>query len=121
MAKCIKATFSSEGNLDERVMDFNNALINALNVYVPLKSKQITICTTVPWFTDDARELKKCMRRREAFWTKYKREDTWTAFKAVRSKYRSELQSAKREILSNKVADCGNDTRTLYTLVNSLT
>ena len=30
MTKCIKATSRSEGNLDERVMDFNNALINAL-------------------------------------------------------------------------------------------
>ena len=66
MTKCIKATSSSEGNLDERVMDFNNALINALNVYAPLKSKQITIHRTVPWFTDDVRELKKYMRRREA-------------------------------------------------------
>ena len=121
MAKCIKATSRSEGNLDERVMDFNNALINALNVYAPLQTKQITMCRTVPWFTDDIRELTKCMRRRKAIWKKYKRGDTWIAFKVVMSKYRSELQSAKKEILSNKVLDCGNDTRKLYALVNSLT
>ena len=121
MAKCIKATSGSEGNLDERVMDFDNALINALNAFAPLQTKQITIHRTVPWFTDDVRELKKCMRRREAIWRKYKRDDTRTAFKVVRSKYRSGLQSAKREILSNKVLDCGNDTRILYALVNSLT
>ena len=84
----------------------------------PLQTKQITIRRTVPWFTDDARDLKKCMRRREAIWRKYKRDDTWiafkvvrSAFKVVRSKYRSELQRAKREILSDKVCDCGNDTR----------
>ena len=64
---------------------------------------------------------KNHMRRREAIWRKYKRDDTWTAFKVVRSKYRSELQCAKREILSNKVLDCGNDTRKLYALVNALT
>ena len=39
----------------------------------------------------------------------------------ARSEYRSGLQSAKKEILSNKVLDCGNDTRKLYALVNSLT
>ena len=61
------------------------------------------------------------MRRREAIWRKYKREDTWIVFKVARSKYRSELQSAKKEILSNNVLDCGNDTRKLYALVNLLT
>ena len=62
MPKCIKATFGSEGNLDVGVTDFNNALINALNAFAPLQTKQITICRIVSWFTDDVRELKKCMR-----------------------------------------------------------
>ena len=48
MVKCIKATSGSEGNLDERVMNFNNALINALNAFAPLQTKQITIYRTVP-------------------------------------------------------------------------
>ena len=39
----------------------------------------------------------------------------------ARPKYRSEIQSAKKEILSDKVLDCRNDTRKLYALVNSLT
>ena len=70
MAKCIKVTSGSEGNLDERVKDFNNALTSCLNAVAPLQTKQITIHRTVPWFTDDARDLKKCMRRREAIWRK---------------------------------------------------
>ena len=59
MAKCIKATPGSEGNLDERVKDFNNALTSSLNAVAPFQTKQITICRTVPWFTDDARDLKR--------------------------------------------------------------
>ena len=66
------------------------------------------------------RDLKKCMRR-ETIWRKYKRDDTWLAFKVVRSKYTAELHRAKREILSDKVHECGNDTRKLYALVNALT
>ena len=61
------------------------------------------------------------MRRRETIWRKYKRDDTWIAFKVARSKYRAELHRAKREILSDKVHECGNDTRKLYALVNALT
>ena len=120
MAKCIKVTSGSEGNLAERVKDFNNALTSSLNAVAPLQTKQITIQRMVPWFTDGARDLKKSMRRREAIWRKYKRDDTWIAFKVARSKYRSELHRAKREILSDKVCDCGNDTRKLYALVNAL-
>ena len=43
MAKHIKATSGSKGNLDERVKDFNNALTNSLNAVAPLQTKQITV------------------------------------------------------------------------------
>ena len=121
MARHIKAAFRSEGNLDDRVRNFNNALASSLDVVAPVQTKQIIIRRTVPWYTDEARDLKKCMRRRETIWRKYRRDDTWLAFKVVRSKYRAELNKAKREILSDKVRECGNDTRKLYALVNALT
>ena len=70
-------------------MDFNKALINGLNIHAPLQTKQITIHRTFPWFRDDVTELKKSMRKCE-------REHTWIAFKVARSKYRSELYSAKK-------------------------
>ena len=66
MAKHIKVASCSEGNLDEKVRDFDNALTSSLNAVAPIQTKQIIIWRTVPWFTDDARDLKKCMRRREA-------------------------------------------------------
>ena len=121
MARHIKAAFRSEGNLDDRVRNFNNALASSLDVVAPVQTKQIIIQRTVPWYTDEARDLKKCMRRRETIWRKYRRDDTWLAFKVARSKYRAELNRAKREILSDKVRECGNDTRKLYALVNALT
>ena len=64
MAKHIKVTSCSEGNLDERVKDFNNALTSSLNAVAPLQAKQITIQRTVPWFTDDARDLKKMYEKK---------------------------------------------------------
>ena len=94
-----------------------NALTGSLDVVAPVQTKQITIRRTVPWYTDDVRDLKKFMRRRETIWRKYKRDDTWLAFKVARSEYRAELHRAKREILSDKVRECGNDTRKLYALV----
>ena len=58
MAKHIKAASGSEGNLDERMRDFNNAITSSLSAVAPAQTKQITIWRTVPWFTDDARDLK---------------------------------------------------------------
>ena len=43
MAKQIKAAISSEGNLDERVRNFNNALTRSLDAVAPVQTKQITI------------------------------------------------------------------------------
>ena len=48
MAIHIKVTSGSEGNLDERVKDFNNALTSSLNAVAPLQTNQITIWRTVP-------------------------------------------------------------------------
>ena len=59
MTKWVKATCRSDGNLVERLMDFDKALRNAFIIHAPLQKKQITICKIVPWFTDDVRELKK--------------------------------------------------------------
>ena len=47
MAKCIKATPRRDGNLEERVMDFDKAHIYGLNIHAPLQTKQITIHRTV--------------------------------------------------------------------------
>ena len=58
MARHIKAAISSEGNLDDRVRNFNNALASSLDVVAPVQTKQITIQRTVPWYTDDAKDLK---------------------------------------------------------------
>ena len=38
MAKYMKSTSGGKGNLDDRVMDFNSALINCLNAFAPLQT-----------------------------------------------------------------------------------
>ena len=60
------------------------------------------------------------MRQREKIWRKYKTDSTKTAFIKARSKYKQQLRMAKTEIISNKVIECGRNTRKLYSLVNGL-
>ena len=60
------------------------------------------------------------MRQREKIWRKYKTDNTKTTFIKARSKYKQKLTMAKIEIMSNKVIECGTDTRKLYSLLNGL-
>ena len=60
------------------------------------------------------------MRIREKIWRKYKTDSTKIAFIKARSKYKQQLRITKTEKMSNKVIECGTDTRKLYSLVNGL-
>ena len=60
------------------------------------------------------------MRRWERLWHKYKSDELWTAFHVAQLHYKKALYSAKRDVISSKVMDCGKDTQKLYTLVNNL-
>ena len=62
----------------KELRDFNNDLTSSLDSVAPVQTKQITVWRTVPWFTDDARDVKKMYEEREAIWRKYKRDDTPT-------------------------------------------
>ena len=66
---------------------FNNHLKNALNDNAPEITKQLTVRKKVPWFTQEIREKKRIVRRRETIWKKYRRDDQWQALKIERSSY----------------------------------
>ena len=67
-------------NLDGLVEQFNKALSKALDDVAPIQTKQQTVRKSIPWFTDEVKECKQFMRRREKIWRRYKTEDTKTAF-----------------------------------------
>ena len=46
---------------------------------------------------------------------------TWNAYKVERNKYHRLLKTCKKESISNKVAECVNDTRKLFGLMRELT
>ena len=74
--------------VDEMVNAFNNQLINALDNNAPEITKQVTVRKKVPWLTQEIREKKRAVHRRETIWKKYRRDDQWLALKIERSSYR---------------------------------
>ena len=102
--------------VEEMVNAFNNQLKNALNDNAPEITKQVTVRKKVPWFTQEIREKKRVVQRRETIWKKYRRDDQWQALKIERSSYRRMLKMAKAESITKMVDDCNRDSKKLYNL-----
>ena len=67
-------------DLDGLVEQFNKALSKALDEVAPIQTKLQTFMKSIPWFTDEVKECKQFMRRREKIWRRYKTDGTKTAF-----------------------------------------
>ena len=109
-----------DDDLDGLVEQFDKALSKALDEVAPIQTKLQRVWKTIPWFTDEVKECKQFMRRREKIWRRYKTDITKTAFIKARSKYKQQLRIAKIGIISTNVIECGTDMRKLYSLVNGL-
>ena len=90
-----------DDDLDGLVEQFDKALSKALDEVAPIQTKLQTVYRSMPWFTDEVKECKQFMRRREKIWRKYKTDSTKLAFIMARSKYK-QLRISKIEIVSNK-------------------
>ena len=99
---------------------FNNQLENVLDNNAPEITKQVTVRKKVPWFTQEIREKKRVVHRRETIRKKYRRNDQWQALKIERSSYRQLLKMAKAESITMMVKDCNKDSKKLYNLATLL-
>ena len=86
-----------------------------------MQSKSVIDQKRVLWFTEEVKNSKRIMRRCEHLWRKYKHEDLWETFKTARNIFKNTLRKAKCKFYSNKIQDCGNDTRRLFQIINTLT
>ena len=102
--------------VDDMVNAFNIQLLNALDDNAPEITKQVMVRKKVPWFTQEIREKKRVVCRRETIWKKYRRDDQWQVLKIERSSYRQMLKKAKAESITVKIDDCKRDNKKLYNL-----
>ena len=110
-----------ELQLDGMVEVLDNCLRSAIDKLAPLKTRNIVVRPTNPWFDNEMRDQKKKMRKQEKKWRKHRMESDLKSFKLERVKYRQMLKKAMEEKIAEKINECGNDSKKLYTLVNNLT
>ena len=71
-----------DGDLDGLVEQFDKAIPKDLDEVAPVLTKLQTVQKSIPWFTDELKECKQFLRRREKNWRKCKTDSTKLAFKA---------------------------------------
>ena len=108
-------------DIDTLVQQLESNFKSVLDEYAPLQSKKLTIRKKNPWFTDIIKEQKLKVRRRERVWNKYQLDSTLTALKFERAKYNCMLKQSKINTISEKVRECGTDTKKLYSLISEIT
>ena len=75
----------------------------------------------MPWYDREMTRHKAMMRRREKKWLKYKLSSCWSAYKITRNTYYGKLNTKKKEVLSQQITECANDSKKLHSLINNLT
>ena len=68
-------------NLEDMVEVFNKKLTTTLDHHAPEKNKRITKRVTTPWFTEEAKSMKKQLRRKERTWHKQGTPRLWYLLK----------------------------------------
>ena len=79
-------------NLDDMVEAFENKRSMSLDILAQVTTKQITIHTSNPWYTEDLREQKKKVRGREKIWHKYRKQCQWHALTNEKEKIQHNVE-----------------------------
>ena len=111
----------SISDLSELIYRMEKNMQEALDKQAPLKKKQLPIRTRVPWYTNELKEQKQTVRRRERTWRKYRAKHQWTALKEERKKYIAMIRKAKTHMLSSQITETGKDTKKLFRLKDTMT
>ena len=77
------------------VQELESKLLQALNKHAP-ETKTVTVRHRLTWYTDEIKEQKRRMCRREPVWQKCKLESNWIALKEERTQYRLMLKEAQK-------------------------
>ena len=109
-----------EGDLSDMINSLKSVLIEALDKHATATTKTLTTRKSNPWFTEEIRTQKRILRKMERVYHRHKTNTSWKNFRIQKQNYRDMLKKAKTEVVSEKVAECSNDTKKLYKIVNNI-
>ena len=107
--------------LDILVSSFDSELRRVYDKLAPQKKCKVNLRNKVPWYDEEIKTFKRKVCKFDKKWLKYKLESLWKAYMKLINSYFGLLNAKKKSTLQTKIDNCGNDSRSLHALVNSLT
>ena len=98
-------------NLDAVVTSLGEEFKHTLDMLAPVKKCSISLKAKMPWFDREMAKHKAMMRCHEKKWLKYKLPSCWTAYKNTRNRYYVKLNTKKKVVLTEQIAECAKDSQ----------
>ena len=109
-----------KSNVIELVNQYNETLKTVLDKHAPEKVKCVTIHPNTPWFNPDIVEAKQKRRSAERKWCLNKTQINLDLLRQCRCEVNQLCKDAMSSYYRSKIEECGNDTKALYRLTDSL-
>ena len=100
---------------------FKSSILNLLDIYSPIRRFLVTIHDNCSWFNSELHKIKRHLRKLEKLYKIKFSNDTYTTFVNYRYFYRSYILIAKKNYYYNTFSSFENNTRKIYSFINSLT
>jgi hypothetical protein len=111
----------STTEVDKFVDQLDQKMKTVLDNHAPEKSKRVTVRKPKPWMSEEIREQKRNVRRKEVIWRRHREPHQWQELKHERNVYNTMINRAKKEQLSSKIKENEKNTKSLYKIVSDLT
>ena len=115
----VLAAVEAQADLDDMVSSDKTSLRELLDQHAPEKVKKVTVRPMVPWFREQALQLKPAGRS-ERNWRRHQSAECLAEMRLQHKTYKDYLDASKKESINETIDDCGNDQKRLFNAVSNL-
>ena len=112
---------NSHSNCNLNLDNVNSSILNLLDICSPIRTFLVTIHDNCPWFNSELHTIKRHLRKLENLYKIKSSNETYTSFVNYRYFYRSPILITKQIYYYNTFSSFENNTRNIYSFINSLT
>ena len=100
------------------VKNYNSVISDLLDKHAPIKTKEIKVVTTAPWFDEEYISLRKRRRKAEKKFRKSQSQNDKNEFINLRKQTTGVAKNKKQSYVTKKLSE--GSSKTLYSVVNNL-
>ena len=108
------------GNMSERTSAYNSRMKEIIRAHAPLKTKEIKIVPSTPWFDSEYKDLRRLRRKAEKKYRKSGLAADKAGFVSLRKQTTTLAFNKKRSHYSKKIDGCNGNSKSLFECVNKL-